>query len=356
MYQFSYIPYFPTSQSNQVDIKVNRVHFFNFWAFKDKYITNTDRREDIQKLCEMYIDNDGSPVNQMTIAVIDDNYEFLPLSSEQIDDLNRYARAMLFCTIINNRQHSVCCSENFKLFHQNFSANPEHIAYETGSYYRIKNGWVSVQEKRFLRPENVPTNQIHFYDERLFQALANAIDAHTPTDDFLFDTLDWVRLASSNNEEQTMANRLVMLCTAFEVFFQLPKTPKEETFVNKLEALLEVSKMTPLYQSPAISPLPRLTKDNRSKTNTIYGWWARDFYWVRSEIVHKGKLHPSDYKNHNQVSYHELALKMLRFCYYKDLQNRSYLVYETNPEFGSFSNAQELFSIIDLRKIETLIK
>ncbi len=86
MFQFSYLPYFPTA----IDKKINRIHIFNFATLKDQYIDNIQIRNRIQQLCEMYVDSNGEPSNQIAIAVIDDNYSFRPLSKEQIEDLHNY--------------------------------------------------------------------------------------------------------------------------------------------------------------------------------------------------------------------------------------------------------------------------
>src|SRR6266498_1025775 len=68
MFQFSYLPYFPTA----IDKKINRIHIFNFATLKDQYIDNIQIRNRIQQLCEMYVDSNGEPSNQIAIAVIAD--------------------------------------------------------------------------------------------------------------------------------------------------------------------------------------------------------------------------------------------------------------------------------------------
>src|SRR5215510_9800127 len=100
---------------------------------------------------------------------------------------------------------------------------------------------IKISEKRFILPAYIPRSLIYRYDKELLQAFANMIDANRPEDDHLFFVLEWVRLATSNAEGLGGAIRLVMLCMAFEVFFQLPENDKERHFAEGLEDLLDIS-------------------------------------------------------------------------------------------------------------------
>jgi len=206
-----------------------------------------------------------------------------------------------------------------------------------------------ISDKRFHIPDYIVDSLFFRYDEKLFQAFANMVDAHRSDDDHLFKVLEWVRFACSNVGGYSPESRLVMLTTAFEIFFQLPRNNKETEFVNRLELLLDVGQMEiPLIQ--------RETRDGRNKSNTIYGWWARDLYWVRSEVVHCGALNREDFSNHNRVDHLLLALKMLRICYYHQLEELDYLTYRQDPDLGPFADAQRMSTMIDLREIEHSIK
>lgn len=355
MFQFSYLPYFPKA----IDLKTNRIHIFDVATLKDQHIDDTQIRQRIQQLCAMYVNSKGEPSNRLAIAIIDDSYSFNALSNEQIDDLQNYALALLFCSLVNNQQNGAWASEHFKLYHQNFDLTSDMIMYEAGSYIKLTHA-VDISDKKFHAPDYVFDSIFYSFDKKLFAALANLIDARNPDDQFILKALDWVKLAFSNSDGIRMANRLVMLCTAFELFFKLPRKDKEAEFAQRLEDLLEVSAMELLDDEHNIvatghPKIAKKTKDGRDKMNTVYGWWARDFYWVRSEIVHTGDLASGDYVNHNNIPHHELALKMLRFCLYRELEKRNYLSYEVKPELGDFSDIDRFWTIKDLRKIEKLI-
>lgn len=350
MHEFSYLPYFPSliNSDSYVDFRINGLHLFNFWKYKDVYLQDDNLKQTLESLCAMYVDADGRTLSRLTIAIIDDNYSLLPLTDAQREDLNRYILAFSFCTVVNNMENSAWASEHFTLYHQRFSPGQNMITYTAGSYVRLTH-MTDISDKRFHIPDYIVDSLFFRYDEKLFQAFANMVDAHRSDDDHLFKVLEWVRFACSNVGGYSPESRLVMLTTAFEIFFQLPRNNKETEFVNRLELLLDVGQMEiPLIQ--------RETRDGRNKSNTIYGWWARDLYWVRSEVVHCGALNREDFSNHNRVDHLLLALKMLRICYYHQLEELDYLTYRQDPDLGPFADAQRMSTMIDLREIEHSIK
>jgi hypothetical protein len=88
MFQFAFFPYFP---KDDIDLKINRVHLFNFAKFGESYIPNSDKRKRIDEYASLYVDSAHKRVGNLTIAVIDENYEFGHLTDEQVKDLFRYS-------------------------------------------------------------------------------------------------------------------------------------------------------------------------------------------------------------------------------------------------------------------------
>ncbi|HSS21507.1 MAG TPA: hypothetical protein VLL54_15645 [Pyrinomonadaceae bacterium] len=327
-FQFSLLPWFPKT----IDFKVNRVHFFNFAAFKDKHIPSAQLRTRIEEYCALYVDESLKPLGSPTLAVIDSDYAFNQSEDQQLIDLQRYALAMMFCSIGGEREISICVSEQFTLLHQNFTLTEDAIAFTTGSFYHVTN-WRSLPTTRLVRPGYVPNETILYqWDMKLMEGLANMIDSHDPEDEKVFEALRWVRYAFLNADGYSYESRVVMMATAFEIFFDLPRFGKEEEFARRLELLLQVDKMGHL---PTRKPNAR----GALKSSTIYGWWARDFYSLRSKIVHQGIVAKNDLVNAKGTQYLLLAVKMLRFCLYRLLEERGYLVFKTlkGKRFGAFA-------------------
>src|SRR5262249_5254788 len=247
IYQFAFFPYFPTTTGRQIDMKVNRLHLFNFWRFGKEYIKDDALREKLEQIASMYVDSQLRPSQALTVAVIDDNYSLMESTDEQVKDLERYALAWMFCTLTRNQQQAAWASDNFTYYRQNFAIRADWLAYSSGSYVRITNT-VNITDKRFVRPDFIPSSTFFTFDEELLTGLANMIDSRKAADDFIFAALPWVRYAFSNADGYSAESRPVMLATAFEILFDIADFGKADDFSTKLEALLEVDAM-PIYDN-----------------------------------------------------------------------------------------------------------
>jgi hypothetical protein len=349
MNQFSLLPYFPALST---DLTVNRVHFFNFAAFKDTYIDSVLLRSRIGEYCALYVDESLEPLLSPTVAVIDSDYSFVPLNDPLLTDLQKYSLALLTCSIGDEQEIAMCVSEQFTLLTQNFTLTEDAIAYPTGSFYRVTN-WRSLSTTRLVRPAYVPNETILYrFEKKLMEGLANMIDLHDPTDERVFKALTWVRYAFLNADGNSYESRVVMMATAFEIFFDLPRNGKEEEFAGRLESLLQVDKM-------GHSMIRKPNARGVMKTSTMYGWWARDFYSLRSRIVHEGVVSKNDLVNAKGAQHLLLALKILKFCLYRLLEQRGVLVFKTlqGKCFGPFAGFYYERHHVErkLREVETLI-
>lgn len=342
MSSFAFLPYFPVASFDQ---RFGRIHFFNFTRFGEQFIPDAEMRGRIDEYCSLYMDSNHRRLNNLTIAVIDENYKFDNLTDEQETDLYRYSIALLFCSVIKNIEQCVCVSEQFNLVLQPFivqgMTRNDFITFQTGSLLRTLNTQTLITA-RFVKPSFVPNNTSPYrFDMFLMSAMARMIDSHNPIDVGYFRVLDWVRYAYLNADEYSTESRLVMLATAFEIFFDLPDRRKADRFASRLEELLEVDKMD-IYDEEyhlVQTGLPQVTKPNArgiDKTNTMYGWWARDFYDLRSKIVHGSVISNQDIRNHKDEQHFFIALKILRFCFYKRLENKGHLTYKTSLEDFSY--------------------
>src|SRR5260370_28413199 len=85
-----------------------------------------------------------------------------------------------------------------------------------------------------------------------------------------------------------------------------------------------------------------ITKPNASgvsKTSTIYGWWARDFYTLRSKVVYEGTVSKNDLVNAKAAQRLSLALRRLKFCFVRLLEQRGLLHFKVlrGACFGPFA-------------------
>ncbi len=342
MCQFSAFPYFP---ANSIDLRLNRLHLFNFWEFKDAYIPDAKLKAMIEKLASLYVDTNRDRLHSLTISIIDDDYSFEQLPKEQIADLQRYASALMYCSLIKNSHWTTCVPEHFTLIHQNFKLDEDAIAYRTGSYHTVTN-WQPFERTRLIRPDYIEPAVLNYrYDPKLLTAFTNMVDSHDHEDDYIFRVLDWVRYAFLNSEGYNYESRNVMMATAFEILFKLQRSDKTANFANALEELLRVNQME-VFDSSQNRPQTGLNTSQRVDGNgnprsdrrgnvilhTVYGWWARDYYGLRSKVVHEGVVQRGELFNHNGIEHLKIALRMMTFCFYRILENKGHLVHGSNPQ------------------------
>lgn len=341
MFQFSAFPYFPT---DNVDYPVNRLHLFSFWRFKDKYLQNPEVRQKVERLCALYVNSELKRLDFCLLAVIDGNYSLAPLTDEQVKDVYRYGLALFFCSVIYNNSWGTCTSENFLLIRQNFNLIDDEISYTTGSIRPVTN-LQDINRIHFIKPDFIESRVVPYrVDLRLFVAFANMIDAHNP-DEYIFSVLEWIYYSYINFENITHESRIVMLATGFEIFFRLKRGAKAEKFAERLETLLKVDERVVFDKKTetSITGLPRTQrtdangkvraygkgpKEGQPFEYTMYGWWARDFYGLRSKIVHEGTVTAEALKNHNGEPHFKIAIQIFNYCFHRLLEDRGYFIYK----------------------------
>ena len=184
--QFTFFPYFP---SRDADIKVGRVHLFNFWKYKDVYIKDDGIKVVLEKICEMYLKPNLERANNLTVCVLDNDYSFEELSDDNVNYINKCALSLMFCSIAKNHEWGACTSENFVFFRQNFARTDNHINYTAGSFVRVENIMNDISRKKFVAPEYIQIPFSYSYDNKLIEALIKAIDQRDSNYDRIFQSL-----------------------------------------------------------------------------------------------------------------------------------------------------------------------
>ncbi len=278
----------------------------------------------------MFVDTDLKPSRNMTVAVMDGDYEFPSLNDGQLKSLYRFSLALTFCSIVKNTQGAAWSSDHFPLFRQDFSIGQNRIRYQTGSYVRHTQLGLPIGEGMFVKPGYITNNDRFIFDRKLLRAFNRAIEVNNPDDDAFFTALKWISDAHINVDGFSAEIRPVILATAFETFFGLPRSDKGNELADRIETLLDVDQM---FDMPSKQTgLPRIypVKSRKKSWNfTIYGKWVKEFYGgLRSTIVHTGTASPTDWVNHNGKSHFEIALRVMNFCFYRLLESKGYLIYE----------------------------
>jgi len=93
----------------------------------------------------------------------------------------------------------------------------------------------------------------------------------------LFRSLEWFRLAHTENDQVSDLSKIVMMSTAFEILLKFPVDGKRKYFTDYVENNISSDKFL------------RGTRTNHNGKTfdmSLVSCWAWDFYAIRSKIVH----------------------------------------------------------------------
>jgi hypothetical protein len=252
----------------------------------------------LDRLFSRYIDHYGQPVR--TITVVLRGNTFTPLSSGVHESARRAADALLFSVIAPGVQAAVTSNnpslvpptaDAYQLVSQCFQLGDDTIAVRVGGSVHAAN----VDRLTIPKPWDVG-GSCGFPDEKLLAALGELLHTRklAAVRERLFSSLEWFRLAHTVGDGSSSFTRAVMLATAFEVLFSLPRHQKTKQFIAEVERRLV---------RPGTRKKTALDYTRHQHSYSLPGWWAHDFYDLRSRIVHGDPLKLSMLRYRNWVTH-----------------------------------------------------
>lgn len=276
--EVSFMPWADLSQA----VQVGPVTFWPFSKLATEKITNTELREHLRRYFASYVDHEGRPVDSVVVCshgVAD----FRPLSSEERQQLTASADALVFSCIAPNAVNAVCAnnwsigppsSDRYQLFTQNLRLGSDHLAIEAGSSIT---GGLKIGEVKFPRPwcmggwSATPDVELVSGIDCMFT------NAHPQQEvQRVRRSLEWFRLAHTETHQVSDLSKIVMMATAFEIVLDLPRKDKTRLFAERVHRTCSSARV--IQETRVV--------DGRSFTNSLPAWWARDFYDLRSTVVH----------------------------------------------------------------------
>lgn len=305
----AFMPYFP---DREIDEKFGDFHLWNWFHGKAKYIKDAALLGYLDSYFAIYKQPDGKQEDR--IAIVESAGSDI-LAGPPTDSalMGRFTGSVMLAhlsilPVSPNDSLFVSTPDNFIAFYQPFDLNvPGGGALEFGSYFRTTWAAGDISLLHFVTPQYVPDPKPGLRDNKLLNGLARACSmAASPDLMRLFRSLDWVRLAFNNAPEHPYPARIVAMTTAFEILLDLPATGKARYFSERLNKLLPANK------------LPQTTKMmGKKKTKPVsdneLGWWCREFYDLRSRVVHGDNLAPADCLT-NGVDKVKIALYLFLEC------------------------------------------
>jgi len=241
-----------------------------------------------------YVDHQGVPVDSITLVNVGDR-EFAPLSEQEAGEARAAIDSLIFATICpsvnaavsrDNRSMGPPTADRYQLISQAFRPGDEHISVRSSSNQSV----CRVEETRFSCPWGLG-GSFGFPDAQLLTGLSTLLSSDDLADsrERVFRSLQWFRLAHTDGDNISELMKLVLQCTLFEILFALDENKgKTKQFVKAVERRITSKNTALAYRTDCWG---------KTQNYSLPGWWAHDFYNLRSRIVH------GDVIDHTAIQY-----------------------------------------------------
>lgn len=141
----------------------------------------------------------------------------------------------------------------------------------------ISGGW-KIGEIKFPKPWEangmfaiLETRLIDGFD-RLF-----SMDSLKDLRERIFKSLEWFRIAHTNNSKVSKFAKIIMMTSTLEILFKFHENNKKRYFADFIDTYIA---------SDRFIKMNRKDKKGKVHIHTLAGFWGFDFYELRSRIVH----------------------------------------------------------------------
>jgi hypothetical protein len=249
----------------------------------------------------------------------------MPLSNDQNAAVDISILALM-CSVLTCQQDWACTAENFAVVHWQFKVGRDDATIHVSGRLSPMKSIVSSGFKHHwdVAPAHVrlPSRPSEI-DGALLSSLAAFLrsGADQPDRMRLVEGIRWLRFACSNDDSFADGARILAMTTAFECM--LPK------FENRAEFATAVDDLSSSSNQPRrrIGGTVQLRKFISLELTEI-GWWAYDFYSLRGNIVHGGRVNSADYYAGPGAAHFTVSVAVFLECL-KSLLERSRLYQRT---------------------------
>lgn len=294
---------------------------FRCWAWDKSRVSNADVAKHLDRYFKGHVDMYGNPVSSITI--LSESDDFSPVSKAMTDKARLAVDMLMFSVIYPGVKASVRndtrnmpppTADSFQLVKQRFTPGDKSFAIVTGDAMHAG----EIGKLRVTRPWDV--GGFGFPDEELLHGLAGVFGrrAKADTRERFKRSLEWFRLAHTSGDGASALTKLVMMSTAFEILLQIPDGPgKTQKFVQAVEDRIcrpQTKKMT-----RSTIKVGNKAGISKSATHSLPGWWANDFYDLRSRVVHGDVVQPNRLKYRRWLTHLIVADLVFGECIESDL-------------------------------------
>lgn len=262
---------------------------FRSRAWDKSRVSNSCVAEHLDRYFKGYIDAYGKPVS--TITILSNSDDFSPVPESTMEAARFAVDMLIFSAIYFGVKTSVRndtpnmpppTADRFQLVKQRFTPGDKSFAITTGGTMHAG----QIGKLRVTCPLDV--GGLGFPDEKLLHGLAGLFDQRVNQDtrERFKRSLEWFRLAHPSGDGVSDLAKIVMMSTAFEFLFQIPDgLGKTNKFIQAVEDRICRPQTKRLTRSIPIK-VGKKAGTSKLVTHSLPGWWANDFYDLRSRVVH----------------------------------------------------------------------
>lgn len=280
---------------------------FRFVPWSRATVGNRRVKEFLDRYFRRHVDHFGKPVKGVAIVTTDGS--FAPLSKRVIERARAAADMFVFAVIAPDVAAAVCSSnrnlvpptaEAYQLFLQRFDPSDDTIADTAGSSMHAG----QVEKMLFQKPRDVGVFA-GCPDDDLLQGLGRLLKGKVKANvrERLCRSLEWFRLAHITGDGASPFTKAVMMSTAFEILFQIPDgLGKTKAFVQAVKS--QMARPDTKTETRTIT-FKRGKKKGRTESiaRSLPGWWAHEFYNLRSRVVHGDPVKHEDLRYRQWISH-----------------------------------------------------
>jgi hypothetical protein len=294
-------------ETDEIDLGFLKI--WNFDRQKNKYISDSVILAKIEKILATHVTQQGNVKGVGIVQITDGNFH--PLSEKEIE-LVQQARAMLFLSITSanntkihdgNSGHSMMTSENFDVFHQNFSLDDDHFSERTGEIIQFMKAGYTLQKIRFQVPSFVPMPHRYDLDRSVLAGLHELKQAKPKVFQKIVSSTQIFMEGYYNSGHLANKARILMFMSAFEMILAIPAEQQRRHFKANIEAISNLDGETKYINYWDGKAKPK-SKEILSKK----GVWAEKFYLLRNKIIHGERVTHADFLFEKKQSHINIAL------------------------------------------------
>jgi hypothetical protein len=286
---------------------------FNVWPWNKSRVSDSAIADHLDKYFKTHVDHYGRRVSSITMLSADDT--FAPVSGRQMDNARLAVDCLLLAEVypdvkaaVQNDDRSMAppTADRYQLVTQRFVPGDSSFAVNVGgSVHAGEIGKLRVTCPWDQGGNSFPNDELLQGLSGLFARKAKAADRQR-----IARSLEWFRHAHTSGDGSSALTKVVMMATAFEILFSLPRHQKTAAFISEVRRRLDRAKTRTKTDTDSIG---------KARTYSLPGWWADDFYDLRSRVVHGDAIKASRMKYKGWLTHLIVADVVFGQCLWSEL-------------------------------------